>query len=451
MNKRLVRAAGGGTREQEGPVMRGLILAGFMASAALLPATAEAQSDSAGAGLSMAAGGQRAAGAMARGVGTVTRGGGNWGGSRNGSWRGGGSNGGNWHGGSNGNWQGNGSWHGDRGGNWHRGNWGGSSWGGGYRGGTRFSRGSRFFVGGFLPSYFLAPQFYITNYPVYGLTQPGNGYRWVRYYDDAYLVDGRGYISSYRYGVPYDGGGYGYDDGYARDDGYYRDDREYRDDERGYAEGYRCDARYERRGSGGGAVAGAVAGGVLGGVAGNLIAGRGDRTEGTIIGAGLGAIAGGAVGSAAEQDRQRYEDCYRDDRGGYRDESYGYDERGGYGDTPEYVGNGDYTPPPGGPDYDYRSAGVSYGEQYDFDHAPDTGSYGYDRPAYGMAPIHTEIQVGGGTPVVTHRTGGNGVTQTATTTIVLNPAPATTTTTTFIEEEVEYVPVRRSGSKRLRR
>lgn len=66
-----------------------------------------------------------------------------------------------------------------------------------------------------------------------------------------------------------------YDDGYNSN---YRD-RRYYDNRRN---SYRCD-----KGNGGLAI-----GAVVGGLAGHEIAGRGDRTLGTIIGAGVGAIAG---------------------------------------------------------------------------------------------------------------------------------------------------------------
>ena len=325
-------------------------------------------------------------------------------------------------------------------------------------GGSRhFTRGTRFFVGGFLPSFFLAPQFYLSNYPAYGLSQPYSGHRWVRYYDDAYLVDDRGYIRDTRYGVPYDGyagGSYadaGYDDGYFRDDRRYDDryDRRYddRDDRRRY------DDRYDRRRSNAGdTIAGAVAGGVVGGVAGNLIAGRGDRTEGTIIGAGIGAVAGGALGAAAGRDRRggyrnergdRDERGYRDDRqygegyyqGGYRD-----DPRYGNGPVPEYVGDGDYYPP--------QAPHIAYDENYQYDAEIERGATYPAPPAY-RPPVYTDVQVSGPARHSVTQS-NNGFSQTATTTIVLNSAPAVTTTT-FIEEEVEYVAARRRAHRPARR
>ena len=53
---------------------------------------------------------------------------------------------------------------------------------------------------------------------------------------------------------------------------------------------------------------GAVIGGLAGGLLGNTVAGRGDRTEGTLIGAGVGAVAGHQIAkSNAKQKRCHYE------------------------------------------------------------------------------------------------------------------------------------------------
>lgn len=80
---------------------------------------------------------------------------------------------------------------------------------------------------------------------------------------------------------------YGYDQRY-------RDDRRYRNDRR-YNRNYRNDRRYYNnqrcKDGDGGTVIGAVAGGLLG----NQVAGRGDRTLGTVLGAGVGALAGRAI------------------------------------------------------------------------------------------------------------------------------------------------------------
>ncbi|WP_242186224.1 glycine zipper 2TM domain-containing protein [Sphingomonas sp. CARO-RG-8B-R24-01] len=98
------------------------------------------------------------------------------------------------------------------------------------------------------------------------------------------------------------GDGYAYDqayrDGYNRDDGYrggYRGG--YRDDRRGYDDRGYNDRRYYNTARNGcrsgdsGTIIGAIAGGLLG----NVVAGRGDRTLGTVLGAGGGALAGRAI------------------------------------------------------------------------------------------------------------------------------------------------------------
>jgi Ni/Co efflux regulator RcnB len=45
-----------------------------------------------------------------------------------------------------------------------------------------------------LPPIFFGPQFEIGNWQLYGFAEPGPDQRWIRYYDDAYLVDGDGRI-----------------------------------------------------------------------------------------------------------------------------------------------------------------------------------------------------------------------------------------------------------------
>lgn len=62
----------------------------------------------------------------------------------------------------------------------------------------------------------------------------------------------------------------------------------------------RCRAHYRDNGLGG-----ALIGGAIGGIAGNRIAGRGDRTVGTIAGAAVGAVAGAAIDKAEDQSRVR--------------------------------------------------------------------------------------------------------------------------------------------------
>jgi Ni/Co efflux regulator RcnB len=76
----------------------------------------------------------------------------------------------------------------------------------------RFERLRR---GGFINSFWFAPQFYIDNWQAYGFGAPGDDQRWVRYYDDAYLIDGEGRVMDERYGVNWDeyGEDWGDDDG----------------------------------------------------------------------------------------------------------------------------------------------------------------------------------------------------------------------------------------------
>lgn len=84
-----------------------------------------------------------------------------------------------------------------------------------------------------LPRYWVSPRFHITDWQGYGLSRPVPGYVWVRYYDDAVLVDARGSVFDTRYGLDWDGGD---DGGYVQDDRGY-DDRAYDDrgyDDRGY-------------------------------------------------------------------------------------------------------------------------------------------------------------------------------------------------------------------------
>lgn len=144
--------------------------------------------------------------------------------------------------------------------------------------------------GWMLPRYWVAPSFFVQDWPAYGLTRPQPGYGWYRYYDDAVLADRDGRVFDYRQGIDWD----------ARDDGrYVRDDRAY---DRYLAEDDRLPPPppppVARRDDG---VGGAVIGGAAGAVAGNVIAGRGNRLGGTILGAGVGALAGTAIDRAEDR------------------------------------------------------------------------------------------------------------------------------------------------------
>jgi len=111
----------------------------------------------------------------------------------------------------------------------------------------RHSRLRRGFV---INPFWFAPQFYIGNWQAYGFAAPGADQRWVRYYDDAYLIDGGGRVLDERYGVDWDR----YGEDWADQDGIpaYRGDwREDGEDGEDYAdEEYREEHRGGRAGRG---------------------------------------------------------------------------------------------------------------------------------------------------------------------------------------------------------
>jgi hypothetical protein len=264
-----------------------------------------------------------------------------------------------------------GQFHGQRwgskiGGRW----WGGANAPGGWAGYRRPYRGWA------VPSYWISPRFYINDWAGYGLTQPYNGYNWVRYYDDAVLIDGRGSVYDTVSGLDWDGG---YQDGYGDP---YADDSVYSGPgDRGYAQGGYDDRGYRQRDDG---VGGAVIGGVVGGLAGNVIAGRGNRLGGTLIGAGVGAAAGYAIDK--NDDRSR---------------------RGPPPPPPPYGYGAPYAPPP--------------------------------VPVYRGPPGGSWVSPDGATTVTTTSgyPGGYGG---STTTVVVQSAPVVTTTTTteYYEDAVTY-------------
>lgn len=324
--------------------MKNLVIASVAALAAALPATAWAARDS-GAAVSAAA--QASMGHMG--------GGRHWGARRGGRWIGG--------------WNAPGGW-------------------------NAYRRPVRGFV---LPRYWIAPSFRISNYSQYGFARPHNGMAWSRYYDDAVLIDGRGHVYDQVHDVQWDrydryddedryGEEYpedyrdGYEGEYSRYEGEYRDvDRyERRDD-------------LERRDSG---VGGAIIGGVVGGVAGNRIAGRGNRTEGTLIGAGVGALAGAAIDRAEDRGRR------------------------------------DQVPYPYGADYDDR----------EIDDRVTHGGYYHRRPHRAPRLQYAPVM---GQAVYAHPG--------TVTTVIIQPAAATyttTTTTTEFVEEVAHAPRYHAKPKR---
>lgn len=101
----------------------------------------------------------------------------------------------------------------------------GSRWGGTIRG--RWYAGMtapggwdayhRLHRGSHLAPYWLSPGFYIDDWETYGLGAPPPGFLWTRYYDDAVLIDGNGYVWDSVAGLDwdrYESESAAYDEGY---------------------------------------------------------------------------------------------------------------------------------------------------------------------------------------------------------------------------------------------
>jgi Ni/Co efflux regulator RcnB len=64
---------------------------------------------------------------------------------------------------------------------------------------ARYQNYRRLERGGMVPNYWWGPAFMVGDWSGYGLYQPQPGYRWIRYYDDALLIDPYGRIVDGRY------------------------------------------------------------------------------------------------------------------------------------------------------------------------------------------------------------------------------------------------------------
>lgn len=94
-------------------------------------------------------------------------------------------------------------------------------WDAGYRAPGGWNAYRRLHRGGRLPGYWMGADFRIHDYLNFGLAAPPPGYSWVRYYDDAVLVDRDGSVWDSRDSISW-GGAVAMasaDDGYARADG----------------------------------------------------------------------------------------------------------------------------------------------------------------------------------------------------------------------------------------
>lgn len=117
-----------------------------------------------------------------------------------------------------------------------------TSHGGGHMKGMK--RWQRFGRGHVIPPHFRGRQFFVHDWRSFGFPAPMPGGQWIRYHDDALLVDGHGRVMDSRYDWDWDrrGGHMAHDDGgyddYDRDD-YDRHDYG-RDDDYGYEDRGDC-------------------------------------------------------------------------------------------------------------------------------------------------------------------------------------------------------------------
>ncbi len=97
--------------------------------------------------------------------------------------------------------------------------WGGTiggRWSGGAQAPGGWSAYRRPHRGASLPAYWMSGSFHIPDYLSFGLAAPPYGYSWVRYYDDAVLVDDSGRVWDSVSGIAWAGASASADAGYAR-------------------------------------------------------------------------------------------------------------------------------------------------------------------------------------------------------------------------------------------
>ncbi len=312
-------------------------------------------------------------------------------------------------------------------------NWGprhNGRWTHGYRAPGGWGGYRRPFVGFALPSYWVNPAFYLSNYGTYGFSRPSAGYGWSRYYDDAVMTDRYGRVQDYVPNVQWDRYDR-YDDVAYNED--YSDSYGYRDD-RGYDDRRYNDGRAQGRDRDGG-LGGAIVGGAVGAIAGSAIGGRGDRTAGALIGGGLGALAGAAIDVNDRSGRGYKPKKIRHSKrshgnGRDLDYDYGYDRQSGVTQNGQWEGQwtGRWNE---GPTQTWEGTYEGSGPHWQGGNTRPYPNQGY--PSQGRPMV---VQPGGN---YVYRQPGYGYGG-ETVTVTIQSQPVVTTTTT-VTEEVVYASV----------
>jgi Ni/Co efflux regulator RcnB len=105
--------------------------------------------------------------------------------------------------------------------------------GGGFGHPGRNFRHQRLQRGFFIHPFWFGPQFHVQNWQMYGFTAPPRDHRWVRHYNDAYMIDREGRVRDHRYDMDWDE----YGERWEMDDGIpsYYGENDWRPDEDDYA------------------------------------------------------------------------------------------------------------------------------------------------------------------------------------------------------------------------